>query len=254
MTNPEKTRIRKSMEETETAHIYGRLFGDYSDTQFEDSIRLFFDRFEKWRLFPMSWLKGKACLDAGCGQGRYVVALGRAGAAKAVGIDINDYVLDAARQRRQFAALDNVELRHGSVLNIPFDDRTFDFVICSGVAHHTPTPRKVFEECTRVLKPGGYIYFAVYGRSLYWRVNGLFRGLARFISFDKMDALWRWFRVPANKRYNYLDNLYVPYCFNFTQKEVMSWFAEDYASVQRLEPQEKHFMRFFGMKKGGETE
>ena len=56
----------------------------------------------------------------------------------------------------------------------------FDLVISSGVAHHTPDPRRAVEECARVLAPGGRLYLRVYNRhSLYRWVYGTYGALLR---------------------------------------------------------------------------
>ena len=38
-----------------------------------------------------------------------------------------------------------------------------------------------------------------------------------------MEKIFAWCGVPANKRYNTLDNLYVPYCYRYTEKEIREW-------------------------------
>jgi hypothetical protein len=41
-----------------------------------------------------------------------------------------------------------------------------------------------------------------------------------------MDKLWAMLGIPANKRYNMLDNLYVPYCFRFKEIEIRKWLTD----------------------------
>jgi SAM-dependent methyltransferase len=45
--------------------------------------------------------------------------------------------------------------------HIPFDDRSFDFVLCTQVLEHAEKPEKLIEECARVLKPGGKVLFSM---------------------------------------------------------------------------------------------
>jgi len=56
----------------------------------------------------------------------------------------------------------NLTLFQGDIFNIPFEDFTFDHVICLGVLQHTPDPKKAFESLKSKLKKGGTIYIDCY--------------------------------------------------------------------------------------------
>ncbi len=45
--------------------------------------------------------------------------------------------------------------------NIPFDDRSFDVVICTQVLEHAYKPEKIIAECSRVLRPDGKIFISM---------------------------------------------------------------------------------------------
>lgn len=214
--------------EQETGLIYDTLFTSYSKQQFESSLDLFLQRHTKWQSelgFTPAWFKGKKCLDGGCGGGRFVVALSQLGA-QVEGIDVSAAAVQAATERIKERSLEvNAHVQVASVLSIPFPDQTFDYVISSGVIHHTPNPKKAFNELTRVLKPGGKIFLSVYGNGgLKWFVNDLFRyTICKIIPFSLMNRLWAMVGIPANKRYNGLDNLYVDHCDRYSAEEIYSW-------------------------------
>lgn len=44
---------------------------------------------------------------------------------------------------------------------LPFEDASFDVVLCDNVVDHAESPRRIVEEIARVLRPGGLIYFEV---------------------------------------------------------------------------------------------
>ena len=48
--------------------------------------------------FDLEWLKGKTCLDAGCGSGRYSVALAVHGAKEITAVDVSATGLETARE------------------------------------------------------------------------------------------------------------------------------------------------------------
>lgn len=213
--------------EEKTRVIYDSLFSAYDEKRFEESVDLFAMRQQRWGI-PLDWFKGKVCLDAGCGQGRFVVALGRLGAAKAVGIDVNERGLAAGWSRRWAKELTNIEFLRASVLDLPFPDATFDYVISSGVILLCPEPKKAFDELVRVTKPGGRIFLSVYGSGgLKWMIYDALRlVLKRFVPFRVTEKVCASFGMPPNKRYNLLDDIYTPYSHRFSEYEIRRWFAD----------------------------
>ena len=47
-------------------------------------------------------------------------------------------------------------------MNLPYNDGSFDMILCLGVIQHTPSSSKTFRELIRVLKPGGFIVWDHY--------------------------------------------------------------------------------------------
>lgn len=222
--------------EEKTSNIFGSLFGAYSQKLFDDSVNLFFMRHKKWGI-DLELFKNKTCLDGGCGGGRFLVALSKLGAKEVRGIDISQEAVDLANQRIKERGIVQARAQKASVLEIPFADNYFDYVVSSGVVHHTPDPHKAFKELVRVLKPGGKFFFSVYGKGgLRWLANDFFRyTFCKIIPFKTMEKIWQAFGVPANKRYNMLDNLYVPFCFRFSEKEIRSWLVDSgFENIQRV--------------------
>ncbi len=97
---------------------------------------------------------GLRLLDAGCGTGFNLVALGRLGSA--LGIDLS---LDAIR----FCRERGVRAVRGSVLRLPLADAAFDVVTSFDVIYHdwVPDDRAAVAEMARVLRPGGVLLVRV---------------------------------------------------------------------------------------------
>lgn len=227
--------------EKRTGSIYGNLFSSYSKELFDQSVELFYKRHKEWELDlgfnAGEWFKGKTCLDAGCGGGRFVVAVSTLGAAKVEGIDVSQNAVSAASERILAKGLTNAHVQVASVLEVPFESKTFDYVLSSGVIHHTPDPYKAFTELDRVLKPGGKMFLSVYGKGgLKWLLNDIFRyTVCKVIPFPVMEKLFALVGVPANKRYNILDNLYVDYCSRYSENEIREWFKKHgYWNLRRV--------------------
>ena len=222
--------------EDATKQIYDNLFSAYDEKRFQESVELFAMRQKRWGV-PPGWFQGKTCLDVGCGQGRFVVALGRLGAAKTIGVDINEQGLASGRSRAWARELSNIEFLRASAGDLPFLDNHFDYVICSGVLLLMSDPKVGFRELVRVTKPGGRIFLSMYGTGgLKWFVNDLFRySICKIVPFKIMEQIFKAVGVPPNKRYNTLDNLYTPYTNRYTEKEIREWFRlAKFGNIRRL--------------------
>ena len=108
---------------------------------------------------------GCSVLDIGCGSSRIIQDL-----PDAVGIDILLPKLRFLRTRGQR------RLTQASAFALPFPDDAFDAVICSEVIEHVPDSPPLFEEMTRVLRPGGTLILGTpdYGRRLWWILEWLY--------------------------------------------------------------------------------
>ena len=194
--------------EARTGRLFGDLWHHLDETQFEQSVALFASRFEA-NGFDLSWLKGKQCLDVGCGGGRYSVAMARLGAARVVGCDLSEVGMADARARAE--GMSNVSFEKASALDLPFEDESFDFVCCSGVLHHTTDADKGLDELTRVLRLGGRLYLLLYGTGgLRWAAGCALRPIAQELGYNFINHAVEKAGLPANNRRNFLDDFFVP--------------------------------------------
>lgn len=109
---------------------------------------------------------GEAVLDLGCGTGTLAVALARrCRGARLTGLDADPDVLARAAVKAAEAGAD-VELVEGLSTDLPFPDGRFDVVLSSLFFHHLagPAKRRTLAEVARVLKPGGRLHVADWGR------------------------------------------------------------------------------------------
>jgi ubiquinone/menaquinone biosynthesis C-methylase UbiE len=74
-----------------------------------------------------------------------------------VGIDISIKMLEKAVQLHQ--ERDNIIFLHADALDLPILENSVDTVIILGGIHHVPNRVQLFQECFRVLKPGGKFIF-----------------------------------------------------------------------------------------------
>jgi SAM-dependent methyltransferase len=114
------------------------------------------------RLVPFDTSRGKAVLEVGCGAGVDLERVAKA-SATVTGVELAPSAIALARANFEQQGLHGTfEVADGEQL--PFADDTFDLVFAHGVVQYTANPRRLVEECRRVLKPGGGAIFQVYNR------------------------------------------------------------------------------------------
>ncbi len=136
-------------------------------------------------------LRGRRVLDAGCGTGWFSAAAVHRGG-KVTSLDLGEKLLAKVAQKCES------ERKVGSVLEMPFGDDVFDFVISSEVIEHVPDPVKAIREMHRVLKPGGTLVLTTPNRLWYgalWIANAF-----RLRPYQGLENWSGWFRMKRTLR------------------------------------------------------
>jgi ubiquinone/menaquinone biosynthesis C-methylase UbiE len=110
-----------------------------------------------WGLSHISIENERSILDVGCGGGRTISKLAAiATQGKVYGVDYSDESVAATkRTNAQWIDRGRVEVRHGSVSQLPFPDNAFDLVTAVETHFWWPNLPGDMREIFRVLKPGG---------------------------------------------------------------------------------------------------
>jgi ubiquinone/menaquinone biosynthesis C-methylase UbiE len=110
-----------------------------------------------WGLAQINIEKHFTVLDVGCGGGRTVSKLAAIAAqGKVYGVDYSEDSVAATKSiNAQPIAAGRVEVRHGSVSQLPFSDAMFDLVTAVETHFWWPNLPADMREIFRVLKPGG---------------------------------------------------------------------------------------------------
>ena len=124
---------------------------------------------------------GSLGLDAGCGIGNHTLWLAEAVSpdGHVTGVDISEEALSIAKEKLESSDLKNqVSFQFGDIFNLPFEDKTFDWIWSADVLYlwfmgtkESPVnPKTIIKELARVVKPGGKIAF------LFWSSQKLLPG------------------------------------------------------------------------------
>ena len=114
---------------------------------------------------------GKRVLDIGCGTGDWSYQAALYGAKSVDGFDKEEKMVELAKQiTSQF---NTVSIQLGDIMNMPYDDNTFDIALSVYVTCTLPkeTLSKHFSELHRVLVPGGKALVLNLSNPIYQRIN-----------------------------------------------------------------------------------
>jgi ubiquinone/menaquinone biosynthesis C-methylase UbiE len=97
---------------------------------------------------------GGTILEVAPGPGYTSIALAKTGDYAVTGLDISSTFVAIARHNAAEAGV-HVDFRQGNASAMPFDDETFDFIMCCAAFKNFAEPGRALREMCRVLRPGG---------------------------------------------------------------------------------------------------
>ncbi|WP_327089598.1 class I SAM-dependent methyltransferase [Nonomuraea sp. NBC_01738] len=97
---------------------------------------------------------GAHILEVAPGPGYLSIALARTGSYAVTALEISQTFVDIARQKAADAGV-TVHFQLGDAGAMPFDDGSFDFIICCAAFKNFADPVGALNEMHRVLRPGG---------------------------------------------------------------------------------------------------
>ena len=132
----------------EQAHAYEDLF-----------VPALFAQWVPTLLSTAAVAPGESVLDVACGTGvvarEAAILVGPAG--QVSGIDLNPAMIEVARERTSA-----IDWRVGDVSDLPYEDCSFDAVLCQSALFFFPDPVRALSEMARVLRPGGVVVLQTY--------------------------------------------------------------------------------------------
>ncbi len=129
---------------------------------------------------------GERILDVGCGTGTLALMVKETEPeAGVVGLDADQEILDRARAKAGEAGVE-IRLDEGLSTELPYEDRSFDRVLSTLFFHHLsgPDKRRTAAEIARVLRPGGELHVADWGRQPDPLMRAAITGVRLFDGFE----------------------------------------------------------------------
>lgn len=134
-------------------------------------IGSFVDQLEKDIMESLALPKEREkALDLGTGTGIYASLLQEKGV-DVIGVDVSQKMLEKAIEKNP-----TLTFLTSDIHQLPFEDETFDLVVCNIVLEFVTHPEKVVEEVFRVLKKNGRFVCGFIGKESSWGEQYIKRG------------------------------------------------------------------------------
>jgi len=148
-------------------------------------------------------LEGKKVLDMGCGGGILSESMATRGA-RVTGIDMGEKPLAVAKLHLKESGLE-VDYRQTTAEALAIEEpESFDIITCMEMVEHVPDPASVINACSRLVRPGGELFFSTINRTpkawlfaivgAEYLLNILPKGTHTYEKFIRPSELEKWAR------------------------------------------------------------
>ena len=148
-------------------------------------------------------IENKRIVDVGCGGGILSEAMAKQGA-DVVGIDLSQDLIEIAELHSLESRIKIDYQRTSAESLADSSSESFDCVTCMEMLEHVPQPASIVEACSRLVKPGGTVFFSTLNRK--WKawmlaivgaeylMRMIPKGTHNYKTFIKPSELTRWAR------------------------------------------------------------
>lgn len=153
-------------------------------------------------------------LDIGCGPGQILLKLAlRKPNIQLIGIDLSWIMIQEALKKVNKTSLrSRISLLVGDAKCLPFENESFDLVLCNSVLHHSSNSLGLLNEITRVIKPTGALlvrdlkrptrfFFSFHA----WWFGRHYSGLIKRLYLDSLKASYALSELRALLRHSSLS-------------------------------------------------
>ncbi len=158
------------MSEENSAALKAKLRADWSARgaawdRWADDMAALAERFNQPLIEAADIGPGQTVLDLASGAGEPALSLAREVGAggRVVATDLVEEMLAGARRRAAATGLDNIAFEIADMDHLPYEDASFDRVVCRFGIMFSPRPVAALAEARRVLRPGGRAAYLVWG-------------------------------------------------------------------------------------------
>lgn len=132
--------------------------------------------------------RGGDVLEVAPGPGFLAIEMAKGGKCRVTGLDVSKTFVDLARKNAANAGV-RVDFRQGNASFIPFEDNSFDLVVCRAAFKNFSKPVEALREMRRVLRPGSA------GVVIDLRHDTPMQEIRRYVSGLGLSAINRWITI-----------------------------------------------------------
>jgi 2-polyprenyl-3-methyl-5-hydroxy-6-metoxy-1,4-benzoquinol methylase len=148
----------------DTKFSFGRNWKEFIEINFSEE-RVNVSKKHILSFLKLNDLQGKYILDIGCGSGLSSLAMFKSGIEKLVSFDLDPEAVQTTLKLKELSGNpSNWEVFQGSILDEQVINKIIpaDIVYSWGVLHHTGKMWEAVENASKLIKPGGLFYLALY--------------------------------------------------------------------------------------------
>src|ERR1041385_5747967 len=164
---------------------------------YDHPTNTFWSRYGRQTVERLQLARGARVLDVCCGSGASAIPaaeiIGPTGAV--VGVDLAENLLALARSKAEERGLNNVEFRSGDMTQLPFDEGSFDVVVCVFGIFFVPDMEAALRELRRVVRNGGKVAITSWGPRFFEPANTEFWNSVRNVRPDLYKGFNPWDRI-----------------------------------------------------------
>jgi ubiquinone/menaquinone biosynthesis C-methylase UbiE len=221
----EKNNIQSKSIKKQTGEVYYNLWKYFRNEEYHfNTAKILNERFDKNNICVNNI---ECTLDNGCGSGRYTYALSKLGCKKIWGVDVSSNSIAFAKKNNPFNH-ERVQFLTCSVLELPFENDSFDLVFSNGVLHHTVDVKQGLNEIHRVLKKDGKCWLYLYGgkNSFFWDVVDFCRKILNYVPQHYTQMVMSVLGYPPGRIFHRSDFFYVPINNRYYENEIVMMLNE----------------------------
>ena len=164
---------------------------------YDHPANTFWGRYGQRTVERLGLAPGERVLDVCCGSGASAIPaaeiVGPSGSV--VGVDLAENLLALARRKAEERGLTNIQFRSGDMMQLPFDDGSFDAVVCVFGIFFVPDMEAALRELKRVLRGGGKLAITTWGPRFFEPATTAFWESVRSVRPDLYKGFNPWDRI-----------------------------------------------------------